>query len=153
MKDFQRKVRIRDLKLKSLIKFRLSQNRSQSSSRSRCADAHLPSFSAGVLAHCRRCGALSEGGFPPGRSCVAHEIKFDHWPIKLYFRRFSARLHRKLWPGFPICSLEKMFHASGPSYTCSVTWSHRHFGAISSLRLLHGRLAGIAKAAGMLLVF
>ena len=65
MRDFQRKVRVRDLKLKSLIKFRLSQNRLQSRSRSRCADARLPSFSSGVLAHCRRCGALSEGGFLP----------------------------------------------------------------------------------------
>ena len=73
MRDFHWKVRVRDLKLKSLIKFRLSQNRSQSSSWSRCADAHLPSFSAGVLAHCRRYGALSEGGFPPERSCGSRD--------------------------------------------------------------------------------
>ena len=53
-------------------------------------DAHLPSFSTGVLAHCRRCGILSEGGFPPGWSFVAHEIKFDHWPKKPCIRRFSA---------------------------------------------------------------
>ena len=117
------------------------------------ADAHLPSFSAGVLAHFRRCGALSEGWFPPERSFLAHEIKFDHWPKKAYFRRFSASCARKLSPGFPNCSSEKIFLGSGPLQTWSVSCPNFHIGDMLGLLLLHGRLVGIAEAAWILLLF
>ena len=75
---FPEKSKSSRFKIKKLNQILSKSNRSQSSSQSRCANAHLPSFSAGVLAHCRRCGALSEDGFPPEWSFVAQEIKFDH---------------------------------------------------------------------------
>ena len=85
------------LSIKSLIKFRLSQNRSQSRSRSRCPDAHLPSFPASLLVLFWRWGALSNGACLSNELSGVKERGMDHWPKKPYFCRFSASWHRKLW--------------------------------------------------------
>ena len=139
--------------VKSLIKFRLSQNRSQSRSRSRCPDAHLPSFPASPLALCWRWGALSNVVWFSNKLIRVKERGRDHWLKKSYFRRFSASWHRKLSPGFTICWFALNIQTFAHSNSCCATWSHTNTGDMHGLPLLQGRLVGIAKAAGMLLLF
>ena len=153
MTDLQRKVRNWDLNLNRLIKYREGRESSYFTFWNRWPSLHLPSFPASPLALCWRWGALSNGVCLSNELSGVKERGRDHWPKKPYFRRFSASWPRKLSPGFQICSLGLNFLALGLLHTCSANWSHLHTGAFSSQWHLHGRLAGIAKAAGMLLLF
>ena len=142
---FIQKWRVKDLRLNRLIKYREGRESSYFTSWNRRPSLDVPRFPASSLGHCWRWGALYNGGSLSEVLSGVKERGKDHWPKKPYFRRFSASWHRKLWPGFPFCSSEKMCLGLGSSYTWSETRSHRHIGRIQGRIKIHAWLSVFAK--------
>ena len=80
------------------------------------------------------------------------EIKINHWPKKHSFWHFSAAWHRKLWPGFTICSSEAKTQSSGPPDSCWTLAETYNTGDISGLTFLHAQIPGFEKEGQTLLL-
>ena len=121
-----------------------------------CSECHLwiliSSTWVWVWVGCRW-GALSNGGSLSEVLTVIKERGRDHWPKKPYFRRFSARWHRKLWQLVTSKSFVKNILATrsldsfSPTMVTIAPWSYLQSTASP------WRVPGFAKAAGMLLLF